>query len=64
MKLVFNQLRKRIFQDVQNHLVILKKDIVDFLAADVRQALHREGKISPRVSTGDILVAWLWKVSF
>ncbi|KAK0231280.1 hypothetical protein IW262DRAFT_1262373 [Armillaria fumosa] len=64
MKLVFNQLRKRVFQDVQNHLVILKKDIVDFLVADVRQALHRQGKISPRVSTGDILVAWLWKAVY
>lgn len=64
MKLVFNQLRKRVFQDVQNHLVILKKDIVDFLVADVRQALHRQGKISPRVSTGDVLVAWLWKAVY
>ncbi|KAG7445986.1 uncharacterized protein BT62DRAFT_932329 [Guyanagaster necrorhizus] len=64
MKLVFSQLRKRIFHDVQNNLVILKKDIVDFLVADVRKALSREGKSSPRVSTGDILVAWLWKAVY
>ncbi len=62
-KSALNVTRKKLFQNLGIHCVILNKAILEYLVQDVRVALAKEGKEEPRVSTGDILTAWLWKAS-
>ncbi|KAF8904242.1 hypothetical protein CPB85DRAFT_1225696 [Mucidula mucida] len=62
-KSALNVTRKKLFQNLGIHCVILNKAILEYLVQDVRVALAKEGKEEPRVSTGDILTAWLWKAN-
>lgn len=45
-----------------SRLILLPTSIYEKLVIDARDALAREGKTSLRLSTGDVLTAWLFKV--
>ncbi|THU89981.1 hypothetical protein K435DRAFT_728668 [Dendrothele bispora CBS 962.96] len=49
------------WNEASRYIILLPKKALDYLVNGVRSELAREGKDTPRVSSGDVLIAWVWK---
>ena len=65
---ILNFLLWHIWQQVwhksRRRLVLLPPKVYEKLVCDAREAMAREGKADVRLSTGDVLAAWILKVCF
>ncbi|KAF5346932.1 hypothetical protein D9758_010152 [Tetrapyrgos nigripes] len=52
------------WNEALRHIILLPKKALDYLVNGVRTELASEGIDTPRVSTGDILVAWVYKTIY
>ncbi|KAK7471177.1 hypothetical protein VKT23_002587 [Stygiomarasmius scandens] len=59
--LFYNVIKGVWWNQASRHIILLPKNALDLLVTEVRSELARQGKDTPRVSTGDILTAWIWK---
>ena len=53
---------QRIWHKAQSRLIIVPSRVCDLLVRDAREAIAKECKDDVRISTGDVLAAWLLKV--
>jgi len=62
VKLISWHVRERFWRGADRRIVLLPKDVLSYVIEDVRSALRNEGRQIEHVTTGDILVAWIFKV--
>jgi hypothetical protein len=63
VKLAAWHMRERWWSGADRRILLLPKDVLAFLVDGSRSELDREVKDAARVTTGDILVAWVLKVN-
>ncbi|KAF9558209.1 hypothetical protein CPC08DRAFT_709755, partial [Agrocybe pediades] len=64
LKLVGYHVKERWWKGADRRVIVMSKGVLDFLVEDVRSTLRREKKQAENVTTGDILVAWIFKTVY
>jgi len=62
LKLAGYHVKERWWKGADRRIIIMPKNVLEFIVEDVRSALRREKKQAENVTTGDILVSWIFKV--
>ena len=55
---------QNIWHKTENRIIIVPAQVCDRLVRETREAVAQEGKEDIRLSTGDVLAAWLVKVTY
>ncbi|TFK23327.1 hypothetical protein FA15DRAFT_594414 [Coprinopsis marcescibilis] len=58
------QLKEKWWGGAERRILLLPKDALDYIVQDVRRALAEGGQKGSQVSSGDVLVAWLYKTIY
>ncbi|KAF8164846.1 hypothetical protein B0H34DRAFT_761665 [Crassisporium funariophilum] len=64
VKMVAWHLRERWWRGADRRILLMPKPVLDALVEEVRSALRNEKKQTEHVTTGDILVAWMFKTIY
>lgn len=62
MKLIAWHVRERWWRGAERRIILMPKAVMNYLVEEVRASLRSEKKQTDHVTTGDILVAWIFKV--
>lgn len=62
VKLVAYHTKEKWWKGADRRIILLPKSVLSYITEDVKAALRKENRQVENVSTGDILVAWIFKV--
>lgn len=62
VKLVGYHTKEKWWNGADRRIILLPKAVLNYITEDVRASLRKENRQVENVSTGDILVAWIFKV--
>jgi hypothetical protein len=63
LKLVAWHIREKWWRGAYRQIILLPKDALEFLVENVRSEIRRWKESAEGITTGDVLIAWLLKVS-
>jgi len=63
-KLVAWHVKERLWNGAERMIILLPKVVLTSLVEEVKEPLKKEGRDVGHLTTGDIMVAWMFKVSY